>query len=86
MHRQDQQYFEAIITLTGYPEWEILVEELKKEIYQTQANVLENSTTWDQVCAAKGWAAGLAYLVNLRENNAKAYASVLEQAALDADI
>jgi hypothetical protein len=62
----DQKYYEQMLTLTGQPEWDVLVEELRKEIYQTQANLLENSQNWDQVCAAKGWCAALAYLINLR--------------------
>lgn len=68
MKAHDRAYFDAMITLTAYPEWKILLEELKKEIYHSQANCLENASTWDAVCVEKGWVKGLAYVINLRDN------------------
>lgn len=71
MNRQDQQYFEDITTLTGYPEWAVLVKELEHMIYHTQANAIER-TSWEKVNEDRGFAKGLAYIVNLREDNKKA--------------
>lgn len=72
MQRHDKEYFEKMITLTAYPEWATFVEELKKEIYHSQANCLENASTWEEVCKEKGWVKGLAYVINLRENTTQA--------------
>ena len=79
------KYYEDMITLTGYPEFKALAEELKKEIYQTQANCLQNSKSWEEVCFAKGWAAGLAYIINLRESTLTAKKNA-EEEALHADV
>jgi len=89
MNAKDQAYFESISTLTSYPEWAILVEELKREIYQTQSNILQSANDWDTFNVAKGWAGGLAYIINLRENNIKAMRTASEQAKaadFDADV
>ena len=80
----NDKHFEDMMTLTGYPEWKQLADELKKEVYQTQANTLQSAESWDQVCFAKGWSAGLAYIINLRENTLKAEKNAKEQALLDA--
>jgi len=88
MKKEDQAYFEAITTLTAYPEWGIMVDELKKEIYQAQANVFQLDG-WDKVCAARGWVGGLAYIVNMRDNNIKAMRTAQAEAMaaqLDADV
>jgi len=66
--RTDKEYLEAITTLTGYPEWAVLVEEFKSLIYQLQAGALE-ADSWDKVVEAKGFARGMAYIVNLRDTN-----------------
>ena len=79
------KYYEDMITLTGYPEFHALAGELKKEIYQTQANCLQSSKSWDEVCFAKGWAAGLAYIINLRESTLMAKKTA-EEEALHADV
>lgn len=63
----DDPYFEGIMTLTGTPEWEMLVEELEKMVYEIQANALE-AGSWEQVQQDKGFAKGLAYMIHLREN------------------
>jgi hypothetical protein len=63
----DDPYYEAIMTLTGLPEWEMLTEELAKMVYEIQANALEASS-WEQVQQDKGFAKGLAYMINLRED------------------
>ena len=65
MDRATEKYYEKIITLTSYPEWEDYVEELKKEIYQLQSNSLE-AKSWDELNQTKGVAKGLTRIVNLR--------------------
>ncbi len=64
----DDQYFEAIMVLTGTPEFKVLVEELERMVYQSQANAFEASS-WDKLQEDKGFAKGLAYIINLRENS-----------------
>lgn len=76
----DKEMLEARMGMTGTHEWNDLLEELKQEIYQNQANVLENAQNWDQVVFMKGWCAALAYIINTRERTR----IELEQA--DADV
>ena len=59
---------EDMITLTGYPEWATLKDELTRQIYQAQGNLLENATNWDDVMFGKGWCKAFAYIINLRDN------------------
>ena len=70
MDRANDKYYESMIQLTAYPEWGELVDELKKMIYNIQANALE-AKSWDEVCENRGFAKALAYLVNLREDTKK---------------
>lgn len=70
MDRANDKYYEKMITLTAYPEWHELTEELKRMIYNIQANALE-AKSWDEVCENRGFAKALAYLVNLREDTKK---------------
>jgi uncharacterized protein YbcC (UPF0753/DUF2309 family) len=63
----DDKYFEEIMTLTGTPEFATLVEELERMVYNLQANAFD-ATSWEQVQEDKGFAKGLAYIINLREN------------------
>jgi len=66
MQRTDQEFFEKMITLTGYPEWSELVKDLESLIYHMQADAFE-AKSWDDLNEAKGLAKGLAYIVNYRE-------------------
>lgn len=67
--REDDVFLENMISLTANKEWGELTDELKKEIYQNQANILENAKGWDAVVFAKGWCAALAYIISLRERS-----------------
>ena len=58
---------EAVLHCTGGPEWEIVKRGLANDIYQAQAQALE-ATSWDHVCELKGFAKGLAFIINLRES------------------
>ena len=62
----DQMYHEAMLTLSGSREWEMMAEELTKEIYQLQATLLESAASWDQVVFTRGWCKALAYVLSLR--------------------
>lgn len=71
MERANSKYYEAMITLTAYPEWKEWCDEIAKEIYQIQANALE-SKDYGDLCERKGFAKGLAYVINLRDDTLKA--------------
>ena len=58
---------ERMITLTAYPEWGDLVDDLSKQIYAEQANGFENAKDFPDLCTRRGYAQGLAYIVNLRD-------------------
>lgn len=62
----DIVFFDTILQLTAYPEWGMLVKELESIIYHTQSNALE-AASWEKVQEDKGFAKGLAYIVNLRD-------------------
>ncbi len=66
----DTKFAEDMITLTAYPEWHELVKDLKNTIYHVQSNALE-AKSWDKLCEERGFARGLAYMVNLREDMKK---------------
>jgi len=81
MQRTDEKFFEDMISLTGYREWSELVKDLESQIYHTQANSLE-AKSWDEVNEARGFARGLAYIVNLRDTIKQAQIAVKDNAAL----
>ena len=61
------KFNEAVLSVTAGPAWDIVKQGLANDIYQLQAGALE-AKTWEAVKEARGFAAGLAYIVNLREN------------------
>lgn len=61
-----EQVDDAVLALTGLPEWNILQQALNHEIYQCQASSLDVNT-WEEVCALRGYAKGLAFVINLRD-------------------
>ena len=67
MEKIDEVFLTNMISLTANKEWGEFTDDLKKEIYQHQANILENAANWDQVVFTKGWCAALAYIISLRE-------------------
>lgn len=67
MDRADKKFYEAVINITADPAWADIVKDIKAEIYQIQAGSLE-ATNWDAVCEARGYAKGLARIVNLRDD------------------
>ena len=71
MNEQDVKYYEGLIDLTAHPRWADFVEEIKKEIWSIQGNVLESVSTVEQLHFSKGYVAGLAATANLRETAEK---------------
>ena len=87
MITQDQ-FNEAVLDVTGGPSWDIVKKGLANDIYATQAGSLE-AQTWEQVCEARGFAKGLAFVMNLRESTKEAMrqgSSVMLETARDADV
>ena len=82
MNHEQKVFVDAVISLTANKEWDVLTEELKKEIYQHQANLLDNAKSWDDVVFTKGWCGTLAYIITLRQQ-AK---TILEQEAASASV
>ncbi len=68
MSRETDKYNEAMITLTSYPEWELFVKELANEIYQVQANALDDAEDWGDLCERRGECKGIARVINLRDD------------------
>lgn len=66
-----EQMTEAILSVTGGPDWEIVKKVLLADIYNIQAGALD-AKSWEAVCEARGFAAALAYIVNLRETTISA--------------
>lgn len=61
-----EQLDETILKVMGHPDWEIIAKYLVNE-----AMILRDScadaVSWDEVLRRRGFAEGLAYVVNLRE-------------------
>lgn len=73
---QDHKYYEDIIDLTGHPTWQVLVDEIHKEIYNLQAGALESIRTVEELHFAKGYAAALAATANLRDTAKRVLAEI----------
>lgn len=65
--RAEAEKAERLSNYLSAHEWDEIKEELKKEIYQTQANLLDSAKDWDSVCRAQGYCQALAMIINLRE-------------------
>jgi hypothetical protein len=57
---------DAILTVTGGPDWAVVAQGLANEIYEAQARVFDVQS-WDDVNRLRGFAQGLAYVLNLRD-------------------
>ena len=57
---------DAILLVTGSPEWETIQRGLFNEIQASQMNVF-NLESWDRMCEEKGFVRGLYYVITLRE-------------------
>ena len=61
-----EEFNNAVLNVTGGPDWDIVKQGLANDIYQVQAGALD-AKSWEAVCEARGFAAGLAYISSLRE-------------------
>lgn len=82
MAKGDEIYFEKMITLTGYPEWNDFIKELENEIYQLQCNALEDADDYADLRERRGYAKALAYIVNFRDTIKRQSAIAAEQALI----
>lgn len=62
-----EQFDEAVLNVTSGPDWEIVKKGLANDIYNTQAGVFDNARDWGSFMEFKGFARGIAYVINLRE-------------------
>lgn len=62
-----EQFNMAVLNVTAGPDWDIVKKGLANDVYQVQAGALD-AESWEQVCESRGFAQGLAYMINLREN------------------
>jgi hypothetical protein len=62
----EEQYLDAVLSVTGGPNWDIVKAGWANEIYELQAQMLDVKS-WDEVCELRGFARGLAMAMNLRE-------------------
>ena len=60
-----EQLDEAILTVTGDRNWAIVAEFLAREALVTRDSCAD-AEVWEEVCRRKGFADGLAYVLNLR--------------------
>lgn len=58
---------EALLDVTGGPQWDVVKKGLANDIYAAQAQALD-AKSWEEVCELRGFAKGLAFVMNLREN------------------
>jgi len=63
-----EKYYDRMDEMFGTAGWRTLVDEMKKRVYELQAEALDAST-WAAVCEKRGEAKSLAYLANLEEIN-----------------
>ena len=60
------QFNDAVLDVTGGPNWDIVKKGLANDIYNTQAQALD-AKSWEEVCELRGFAKGLAFVMRLRE-------------------
>lgn len=61
------QFNAAVLNVTAGPDWDIIKKGLQNDIYQIQAGALD-AKDWDTVCESRGFAQGVAYMINLRDS------------------
>lgn len=60
------EYAEKLLETFATPGWKLVVEEAKRQIYQLQADALDQKS-WENVCRLQGEAAQLSRIVNLED-------------------
>jgi len=71
MKPADDAFYTAMLTLTSSREWEFLMDDLKAEVYNLQANGFEDAKDWGDLREMRGYAKALAYLINTRDRVVK---------------
>ena len=66
-----EQLDDAILTITGHPDWSIVAQFLISEAIVAR-DMCADANTWEEVKTRSGFAEGLAYVVNLRESTERA--------------
>jgi hypothetical protein len=66
-----EQFNEAVLDVTGGPSWDVFKKGLESDIYNIQAQAL-TAERWEEVCELRGFAKGLAFIMNIRENTKQA--------------
>ena len=66
-----EQLDDAILTVTGMPDWELVIKFLVHEALITRDSCAD-AQSWEEVCSRRGFAEGLAYVANLRETTKRA--------------
>lgn len=66
-----EEFDNAVLEITGNPNWAIIQKGLANDIYNAQASALD-AKTWEEVNALRGFAQGLAFVINLRESVTRA--------------
>ena len=70
---------DAILTITGRPEWALVAELLAREAIISR-DMCADSSTWEDVQRRAGFAEGLGFVLNLRQMTEQA------QETYDADV
>lgn len=71
MNVSQAEFNQAVLAVTSGTDWDIVKQGLSNDVYQVQSGALD-AKTWELVCEARGFAQGLAYMINIRENTIKA--------------
>ena len=61
-----EQLDDAILTITGHPDWAIVAEFIAREGIITRDSCADASS-WEEVNQKKGFAEGLAFVLSLRQ-------------------
>ena len=61
-----EKFNAAVLEVTSGPNWDIVKQGLANDIYNTQASVFDTAEDWGQFMEFKGFARGLAYVMNIR--------------------
>lgn len=62
----DERIIEAILSVTSGPDWDVFKHALAQEIFALQGTSLD-AESWDEIKEARGFARGLAFVINIRE-------------------
>ena len=65
----------AILTITGRPEWALVAELLAREAIISR-DMCADANTWEDVQRRAGFAEGLGYVLNLREMTERALGEI----------